>query len=92
MMNRHVPINDACSYDSYQRRIVGTYPERGSYCSGWKITDAELTALKSESPMLPLCYNAHSKVGGSVLGGAHGGWVVSCYMFLLFIYTIPVSV
>jgi hypothetical protein len=47
------------------RRISGTYPERGAYCSGWKITDAEMAALKSQHPLPPMCFNAHSKVFGS---------------------------
>eukprot|EP00035_Acanthoeca_spectabilis_P020897 m.435143 g.435143 ORF g.435143 m.435143 type:complete len:457 (-) comp17817_c0_seq1:989-2359(-) len=45
--------------------IEGSYPERGPYCSGWRVTDAEMSALRQVSETPPLCFNAHSKTFGS---------------------------
>jgi hypothetical protein len=51
--------------------IEGSYPERGPYCSGWKVTDAELSALRDTNNAAPLCYNAHSKTYGSYAAVYH---------------------
>jgi len=48
--------------------INGTYPERGNYCAGWKLTDADLKWAKQnggETANPPMCFNAHRKTFGT---------------------------
>eukprot|EP00038_Savillea_parva_P028021 m.62757 g.62757 ORF g.62757 m.62757 type:complete len:467 (+) comp8111_c0_seq1:326-1726(+) len=51
--------------------IDGTYPERGAYSAGWRVTDAEMAALRDVHDRPPLCYNAHSKTFGSFAAVYH---------------------
>ena len=48
--------------------INGTYPERGNYCAGWKLTDADLKWAKqngNDASNPPMCFNAHRKTFGT---------------------------
>lgn len=47
--------------------INGTYPERGTYCAGWKLTDQDMKWAKqnSEDNSEPMCFNAHRKTFGT---------------------------
>ena len=45
--------------------INGTYPDRGNYCGGWKLTDAELKRLKEAGKDPPMCFNMHRKTFGT---------------------------
>lgn len=44
----------------------GTFPKRGNYVAGWRLTDADLEwAKQRDNTSQPLCFNAHRKSVGS---------------------------
>jgi len=45
--------------------IDGTYPERGPYCGGWRLVQADISRAKRATGMYPLCFNVHTKTFGS---------------------------
>eukprot|EP00041_Stephanoeca_diplocostata_P006643 m.90545 g.90545 ORF g.90545 m.90545 type:complete len:203 (-) comp16464_c0_seq2:1163-1771(-) len=45
--------------------IDGTFPERGPYTAGWRLTDTMLGRAYASTGIQPMCFNAHSKVFGS---------------------------
>jgi hypothetical protein len=45
--------------------INGTYPERGKYCAGWKLTDADMRQTAAAENVKPMCFNMHTKTFGT---------------------------
>eukprot|EP00039_Didymoeca_costata_P004938 m.77113 g.77113 ORF g.77113 m.77113 type:complete len:453 (+) comp12602_c0_seq4:167-1525(+) len=45
--------------------INGTYPDRGDFCAGWNLIEADLNWAKEATKATPRCFNANRKTFGS---------------------------